>query len=115
MAWAKLVAKHIDSKIRDLLTIILFRILFMFIPSSKVVAVMLRRGYDQFRINMQEHAKGMSDTDLDEAIEDLNQHRLWPGKSDELRKEIEKAGLTSVMIEAFQNEKFLREYNNRGK
>jgi len=111
MSWAKLVAKHIDSKIRDLLTTILFRILFMFIPSSKVVAGMLRQGYDQFRITMQEHAKGMSDADLNESLEDIQHHRSWPGKLDELREEMEKAGLTSVIIEALENEKFLREFD----
>lgn len=76
---------------------------------------MLRQGYDQFRVDMQEHAKGMSDVDLDEALKDMEYHRRWPRGLDKLRKEMENAGLDGLIIEAFQGEKFLREYSNREK
>jgi len=97
--------------IRTLLVRILYRILFTVVPSQKMVAAMLSLGYDQSRIIIQEHVKKISDAELNEAIEDFDQHRPWPGKSEEYRKELEKAGLTPIMLKALENEKFLREYN----
>lgn len=114
MAWVKL-ARQIETKVKTLLVRILFKILFKILPSRMMVAAMLLQGNDQFRINMQECAKKFSDTELNEVIEGIDQNRPWPGKSEEYRKELEEAGLLSVMLKALEDERFLREYNSSKK
>jgi len=89
---------------------ILYKILFTVVPYKVMVDAMLSLGYDQIRIIMQEHVKKLSDAELNEAIEDHDQNRPWPGKSEGYRKKLEKAGLLSVIVKALQDEKFLREY-----
>ena len=114
MAWVKL-ARQIDTKVITLLVRILFRILTKIVPLRKMVAAMLLQSNDQFRINMQERAKKFSDTELNEVIEGFDQNRPWPGKSEEYHKELEEAGLLSVILKALEDEKFLREYNSNKK
>lgn len=103
MAWVKL-ARHVVA-------VILYGILFTIVPARKIVAGILLQGYDQCRIDMQQRVKELSDAGLNEAIEDLDQHRPWHGKAEELRKELEKAGLLSIALTALEDEKFLREYD----
>jgi orotidine-5'-phosphate decarboxylase len=108
MALPKL-ARHVISGINTAVKLIFLGIFFKIVPPRKMVENILSVGHDQFRIDMQERAKGLSDTGLNEVITDLKFHGLGHGM-DKFREELEKAGLMSVILEALENEKFLREY-----